>query len=61
MVSTSSGDNSNIFIVQDFAIPDILSIQPQMNFHNQSFISLSQQLTFAVLIKRIYYLLYFYA
>ncbi len=48
--------DSNLFVVQGFAILDILSIQPQTNFHNQSFIKLFELLVFVVLIKRIYFL-----
>ncbi len=29
--------DSNLFIVQDIAILDVLSIQPQKNFHNRCF------------------------
>ncbi len=50
-------EDSDLFIVQGFVILDILPIQHKKNFHNQRFFKLFELLTFAVLIKRIYFLL----
>ncbi len=57
IISHTNQQDSNLFIGQGFAILDILSIQPQKNFHNQSFFKLSKLFTFAVLIMIICFLL----